>query len=500
MKNPFSFFSSDKNSDDIDNLLKRASQQDTPPRGYLGSIYGIDVNNTLSSSGFNTVSNQTTTFTTETFEQMLKNQVTSDLNRELNVKSIDTEDIREEFVKEILTIPADMDFDANRQRAEKAIRELYTMFGLPIPTMMWFDSPYDALHCDLVKKSNKYLPYSFAFRHFNSKVFSYNRDSSRFGKQRKHETQILRVAGMVEKSYAKYKVKSRWSDNSQLNNMAIACLKYGDTWHGSRSYGEENDWEKIDAILQELAITTTGFMLTAKEAILIHRPTRIALNDLGVLDYSDGMAVEWRDGKGLHALKGVYFPLDDIYNRIVSHKLTTGEALGLVDVDQRRVSIGFLSPKAMIEAMKAELTDEGVKRHYKYYGRRIERIDKKRIADITISNKLYRTKFFNDVRNNNRFIPQWPDTSLRISNTSMNHDDFFTNSLFGRGDKKANPLYKKDTVNYRWFLHYTDPSTGEDYISFVTPAVEKVGVDADACMAFKHHMSKEEYLNLYLEA
>jgi hypothetical protein len=48
-------------------------------------------------------------------------------------------------------------------------------------------------------------------------------------------------------------------------------------------------------------------------------------------------------------------------------------------------------------------------------------------------------------------------------------------------------------------VRYTDPSTDRVYVSFVDPDVGKTG-DADACLAWKFFLSKDQYASLSLEA
>ena len=60
-------------------------------------------------------------------------------------------------------------------------------------------------------------------------------------------------------------------------------------------------------------------------------------------------------------------------------------------------------------------------------------------------------------------------------------------------------LLKGVFSRYAYFLKYTCPSTGRVYVSGVDPEVGKQG-SADACMAWKHHMTMKEYSNIIAEA
>lgn len=401
------------------------------------------------------------------------------------------------------------------EKAEAAIDELYKFLGLPAPKKAWYTSPYVLMETLLFTEGRKYMPDSFAFRHLTSYAMSSQRDSAvSFGK---NEETLQRVAEFIEREspFTPPRNRSAWgrttTPRNSLQDCILASLKFGAGWHASRSYTDDNDWKVVDTILRKLALSTTGFLLSAPIAYLIEAPTRIALNDHNVLDYEDGPAITWSDGKGVYALKGVSFP-KDMHKKLTNHSITTKEALGLIDVDQRRVATGYLKPKDMIKAMDAILVDEGVKRSYKYYGRRIQRLEEtpsklklKNRPDITISNKLYKTQFFTPSRQSG--LSMLSSSTQRQQITINGREELIYDSLLARTPMftpEGRPVTPRqtppDTINWRYFLHYQDPSTGEDYISFVTQAVAERGEDADAAMSWKQHSTKEEYLSMYLEA
>ena len=68
--------------------------------------------------------------------------------------------------------------------------------------------------------------------------------------------------------------------------------------------------------------------------------------------------------------------------------------------------------------------------------------------------------------------------------------------------ERGNTLYKITKVFPKpaYYLKYKDPSTNRIYISGVDPNVEENTKDADAAMSWKFNMTKNEYLNLAVEA
>ena len=67
---------------------------------------------------------------------------------------------------------------------------------------------------------------------------------------------------------------------------------------------------------------------------------------------------------------------------------------------------------------------------------------------------------------------------------------------------RGNELYKIENIFSQdaYFLKYACPSTGRVYVSGIDPEVAKTQLDADACMAWKHHLTNEEYGVLEYEA
>lgn len=361
-----------------------------------------------------------------------------------------------------------------RPMAEREILKLYAYIGLRKPKIVWYSSPQELLdNKDLVVKGRDYPADALAFRHLISRAFTNLRDSA-FGEDiGPVERSVAHTARLLETGIA-----IPDGADQRFRDLAIASLRYGPSWTARRRRDDiQTEWNDLEPILEKLAVSTTGFILQSHTAHLVMPPTRVSLNDSRVLNNDEQMAVAWPDGKGIYALRGVFFD-EDMWKKLVNRKLTTEEALGIVDVDQRRVAISYLKPELMIEALKAKLVDTGKNRHYYYAGRAITRAQDKGalktaikggdLPNITINNKLYRTTWFFD-RNQANLWDEWGSTSPSENDA-------------------------------RYFLHYTDPSTGEDYISFCTQGVRERGRDADAVMAWKHHMTKDEYLNLYLEA
>ena len=69
---------------------------------------------------------------------------------------------------------------------------------------------------------------------------------------------------------------------------------------------------------------------------------------------------------------------------------------------------------------------------------------------------------------------------------------------------RGNTLYRLDDCfpdfPKAYFLHYKCPSTGRVYVDGVDPEVAESTLDADSCMAWKHHLTPEQYGVLRHEA
>ena len=71
--------------------------------------------------------------------------------------------------------------------------------------------------------------------------------------------------------------------------------------------------------------------------------------------------------------------------------------------------------------------------------------------------------------------------------------------------QRGNELYllpKKEGILSQdgYYLVYSCPSTGREYMSGIDPIYAKKRPKADDCMAWKHNFTIEEYLNLSAEA
>jgi hypothetical protein len=224
-------------------------------------------------------------------------------------------------------------------------------------------------------------------------------------------------------------------------------------WSGWYEYGQyigvKFDKEKYDLFMS--FVSNVGFIIPYKGiAFVSEAPTNISWRN-GVLHNDAGKSIEYGDGWGIYDLAGVTFP-EDLWQKVTSGTLTAQELAVIDDVDQRRIAMTYLKGEDFIKQMKAELIDEGHPMFYEHLPNRrirkhlyLEGMESEK-EGIVVTNRLYKIK--------------------------------------------AGEVYEHD----KYFLHYLNPSTGEEHISFVTNYIKKVGKDADALMASKHNTSKAEFL------
>lgn len=248
--------------------------------------------------------------------------------------------------------------------------------------------------------------------------------------------------------WPRWPAASRTVDD-RAKTWLLSSLVRGELWADQKPSPK---MQLIRKLIQDLSLMTSGFIFAQETAYIVRRPVVIAVENTTtrqVLSSEKDAAVIWPDGSRRYFLGGVEFT-KTLWTRTTSGKMTVDEALNIKDVDQRSQVIKRFEPAKMISALNAKQVNAGVKRHYKWQDRAIERLLNPDKADITVQNVLYATRFFQG--------------------------------------------------GVRYFLSYTDPSTGAPHISFVTQLVRTHGQDADALMAAKHHMTKKDYLEMVSEA
>ena len=165
-----------------------------------------------------------------------------------------------------------------------------------------------------------------------------------------------------------------------------------------------------------------------------------------------GPSHRWRDGFEIYHLDGVRLT-KDLYWRIVRRTRTAADLAAIADVDQRTIAIKYgLPPAAFITQLNAELVHEGTPRCT--VGSTREASNEQQPATRQTSRQ------------------STASTALPISSRP--------------GERNS-------------FLHYTDPSTGKEHISFVTQLIAAHGLDADSAMAAKHGMTRDAYLAMTIE-
>lgn len=164
----------------------------------------------------------------------------------------------------------------------------------------------------------------------------------------------------------------------------------------------------------------------------------------------DGPAIRWKGGKEFYYLCGTNFN-KKLWQKTTSGKLAAKDLAEISDVDQRKIAMTYLTGNDFVAETKAKLVDTGVTTYYEHLAdRRVVKhlLDSGVAIGVQVVNRLYKIA--------------------------------------------AGDLYQED----KYFLKYTNPSTMQEHISFVTNFVKEVGEKADLCMARKHNCGTvKEFLN-----
>ena len=170
----------------------------------------------------------------------------------------------------------------------------------------------------------------------------------------------------------------------------------------------------------------------------IYRDTQNRLHNL------DGSAVEWRTNDKNYFIHGVPFSDESLWERVVTHKISTKEIMTSINnMEQRNAILSVIPPAKLITDMNAQLIDQftPTKKGAKYMHR--EHYDKLTHKPI----KLY-----------------------KLDGSKL--------GLQGQQDV--------------FILFYTDPSTMREYFSYVEPRNATSAVNA---MSSKFGLTPEQYLN-----
>jgi hypothetical protein len=193
-------------------------------------------------------------------------------------------------------------------------------------------------------------------------------------------------------------------------------------------------WDKYSA-WEQAAIHGSWRYMHEEFCIVSDFPEILAVDEQNRPHSDTGPSHRWRDGWELYHLCGVKFE-KELWEKVTSGRLTAKELAEIEDVDQRKIAMTYLTGDDFVRETDAKLVDEGETIHYQHLGnRRIVKSTK----GTAVTNRLYKIA--------------------------------------------AGDLYEED----KYFLKYTNPSTDEEHISFVTNFVEKAGEHADTLMALKHN-------------
>jgi hypothetical protein len=323
----------------------------------------------------------------------------------------------------------------DREQATKAVQDIYADMKQEKPIVIFGQSPFAtaamaAMFFSLVKDKKSY---SQLYSQLDSQLHSQLR--SQLSSQLNSQLYSQLDSQLKE-------INSDWY-------LSVWWLVWSGWYEYGQYIGVKFDKEKYDLFMS--FVSNVGFIIPYKGiAFVSEAPTNISWRN-GVLHNDAGKSIEYGDGWGIYDLAGVTFP-EDLWQKVTSGTLTAQELAVIDDVDQRRIAMTYLKGEDFIKQMKAELIDEGHPMFYEHLPNRrirkhlyLEGMESEK-EGIVVTNRLYKIK--------------------------------------------AGEVYEHD----KYFLHYLNPSTGEEHISFVTNYIKKVGKDADALMASKHNTSKAEFL------
>lgn len=248
-------------------------------------------------------------------------------------------------------------------------------------------------------------------------------------------------------------IKNETINNMQGKKMEFIEQEFGVPW---------NSWLSFYSYFQKIGIVTSqdfdryykfmrkgiwSIQFFKHWCILTPLPNKIHRDNQNRLHSVDSSAVEWMGSKHSdhHFIHGVSFPDKQLWERVVTGKITAKEVLSEVDnMEQRNAILSVFPPDKMIKELNAELISTHKQKKkgkgllkaedYKVYEHKPIKLYK--IDPATISSEL-------------------PNEMIYV-------------------------------------LFYTDPSTGREYFSYIEPRAAK---DAASAMAWKFGLTKEQYLN-----
>ena len=148
----------------------------------------------------------------------------------------------------------------------------------------------------------------------------------------------------IKNSYYMYQGGSMWSSS-------MCFIDFGRNYIGlDLDYSKYEPWEELGKI--------SGFRYMHEDfCIVSDRPVKLELDDLGRPHCEDGPYIEWSDGSGIFAWRGVLVPAGWILER---DKLTIGEVLKRENVEERLAGIQIIGWDKALDDLKHRIVDSDI--------------------------------------------------------------------------------------------------------------------------------------------
>ncbi len=156
--------------------------------------------------------------------------------------------------------------------------------------------------------------------------------------------------------------------SSYLNYSDYGWLSSYDFFNSELQCFNEKLKEKLEMIIDYINAGVFMSIQLRGLCIVCPFPTYIKRNNNNDLHCEDGHCLEFEDGYKMYCLDGIRFDRkgqEELYWKIVKHKLTLPEILAIEDIDQRAIALKYCNAKSIIDDLEksgqAELIDEATK-------------------------------------------------------------------------------------------------------------------------------------------
>jgi hypothetical protein len=288
---------------------------------------------------------------------------------------------------------------ANRKEAEDGIAEMYALAGLKKPKIVWCDSPMSqGITRGIVQKleNDGELKKNFTGSNVRTSVWTSVRASVRASVVDSvrasvvasvRDSVVASVGASVRDSvrasvWDSVRASVRDSVGASVRDSVRASVRDSvgasvrdSVW--TSGYGQHDaSWlafydffsevTKLGAQTNKLSglwkvSKNAGWYLPHENICWIsERHNSLHRNQQGQLHNTRGMALSYPDGWGIYALNGVRFN-EELFEKIVSRKMTFEEVLKIEDIDQRKQAMRFINVWDFVKEAKGKELDTYIK-------------------------------------------------------------------------------------------------------------------------------------------